>query len=265
MAKKNQDEWQEEGTASETWNNQDNPWYRQAMQTAQALLDRPGFSYDPTADPLYRAARDQTVRQGRRAMEDVLGKTASLTGGYASSYAQTQASQAYDDQLTRLASLLPDYYERARAAYDRETADLRDELGTALGLYDKDYQVWLDRQSAIERQNAADAKAAQWEREFAEDHDRWLVDRDQWERRFAEDHDRWAAEFAREAEKWATQQAAAAAKQSSSEQANARSYAYRMAMLALQQGISVSDDLLETAGIDKAYAETIRQYYANRP
>ena len=91
------------------------------------------------------------------------------------------------------------------------------------------------------------------------------MDRDQWERRFAEDHDRWAAEFAREAEKWAAQQAAAAAKQSSSEQANARSYAYRMAMLALQQGISVSDDLLETAGIDKAYAETIRQYYANRP
>ncbi len=253
MAKK-KDEWEEEGTSSESWNNEDNAWYRQATQTAQALLDRPGFSYDPAADPLYKSARDQYVKQGRRAMEDVLGKAASLTGGYASSYAQTQASQAYDDQLTRLANLLPDYYERARAAYDRETAALRDELGTAIGLYDKDYQVWLDRQSAIERQNAADAKAEQWEREFAENHD-------QWERRFAEDHDRWAAEFARDAEKWAAQQAAAASSQSSSEQANARSYAYRMAMLALQQGLSVSDTLLETAGIDKNYAETIRRYY----
>ena len=143
MAKKNQDEWQEEGTASEIWNNQDNAWYRQAMQTAQALLDRPGFSYDPTADPLYRAARDQTVRQGRRAMEDVLGKTASLTGGYASSYAQTQASQAYDDQLTRLASLLPDYYERARAAYDRVRQgvfDLDQLRGLELPRFDRQFR-----------------------------------------------------------------------------------------------------------------------------
>ncbi len=243
MARKKQDEWLSEADASETWNNEDNVWYQKAAQTAQTLLDRPGFSYDPERDPLYRSAREQYVRQGRQAMEDVLGRTASLSGGYASSYAQTQAAQAYDDRLTRLTELLPDYYERARAAYDRETESLRDELGTAIGLYDKDYQLWLDKQSARERQTAADLKAEQWEREFAEDHDRW------------------AAEFAQEAEKWTAQQAASAASQSRSEQTNARSYAYRMAMLALQQGLSVSDALLETAGIDKAYAETIRKYY----
>lgn len=255
MARKHDDEeWQEEGTSSETWSNEDNAWYQQAQQAAQALLNRPGFSYDPSADPLYRSAKDQYLRQGRRAMEDVLGKAASLTGGYASSYAQTQASQAYDDQLTRLAELLPDYYERARSAYDRETSDLHDELGTAIGLYDKDYQAWLDRQSARERQEASERSAEQWEREF-EEH------RDQWEREFAEDHDRWAAEFEQELERWAQQQAASAASQSASEQASARSYAYRMAMLALQNGLNVSDALLETAGIDRAYAETIRQYY----
>ena len=278
MARKNQDEeWLTENPdAEETWNSADNAWYQQAQQTAQALLNRPGFSYDPAADPLYRSAKDQYLRQGRKAMEDVLGRTASLSGGYASSYAQTQASQAYDDQLTRLAALLPDYYERARAAYDRETADLRDELGTAIGLYDKDYQDWLDRQSARERQEEAERRAEQWEREFerdqdhweqefSEDHDRWTTSLDQWERRFAEDHDRWAAEFARETEQWAAQQAANAEHQSQSERASARSYAYRMAMLALQQGLDVSDALLETAGIDRAYAETIRQYYANRP
>ena len=276
MARKKQDEWLSEADASETWNNEDNVWYQKAAQTAQTLLDRPGFSYDPERDPLYRSAREQYVRQGRQAMEDVLGRTASLSGGYASSYAQTQAAQAYDDRLTRLTELLPDYYERARAAYDRETESLRDELGTAIGLYDKDYQVWLDRQSARERQAEAERRAEQWEREFerdqdhweqefSEDHDRWTTSLDQWERRFAEDHDRWAAEFARETEQWAAQQAANAEHQSQSERASARSYAYRMAMLALQQGLDVSDALLETAGIDRAYAETIRQYYANRP
>ena len=238
---KKKDEWTEE-----SWQAEDNAWYQKARQTAEALLDRPDFRYDPDADPLYRAARDQYARQGRRAMEDTLGRTAALSGGYASSYAQSQASRAYGEQLDRLAALLPDYYDRARSAYDKETGALRDALGTAIGLYDKDYQVWLDRQSARERRVAAETK------------------QDQWEREFAEDHQRWTAEFDREAEQLAAQQAAAAAGQARSDAANERSYAYRMAMLALQQGLRVSDTLLQTAGIDKAYAETIRRYYASQ-
>lgn len=230
---------------TEEWSAEDNAWYQQAKQNAEALLNRPAFRYDPDADPLYQSARQQYVRLGKQAMEDTLGRTAALSGGYASSYAQTQAAQAYDAQLTRLAELLPDYYEKARSAYDKETGTLEDALGAALGLYDKDYQLWLDRQSAQERQAAADLK------------------NDQWERSFAEDHDRWEAEFAQEAEKWAAQQAASAASQARSDQNTNRSYAYRMAMLALQQGLSVSDALLEAAGIDKAYAETIRRYYYN--
>ena len=239
MAKK-QDEWNEE-----EWNAEDNAWYQKARQTAEALLDRSPVSYDPGADPLYQNARDQYVRLGRQAMEDTLGKAAALSGGYASSYAQTQGQRAYDQRLDRLAELLPDYYDRARSAYDQETGALQDALGTALGLYDKDYQAWLDRQSARERAAAAETK------------------NDQWEREFAEDHDRWTAELAQEAAHWAAQQAASAASQAHSDQNTNRSYAYRMAMLALQQGLSVSDELLAAAGIDKAYAETIRRYYYN--
>ena len=37
-----------------------------------------------------------------------------------------------------------------------------------------------------------------------------------------------------------------------------------MAMLALQQGLAVSDALLEEAGIDKTYAERLRRYFAAR-
>ena len=239
MAKK-QDEYD-----IEEWSAEDNAWYQKARQTAEALLDRSPFSYDPGADPLYQNARDRYVRLGKQAMEDTLGQAAALSGGYASSYAQTQGQRAYDQRLDRLAELLPDYYDRARGAYDKETGALRDALGTALGLYDKDYQAWLDRQSARERAAAAETK------------------NDQWEREFAEDHDRWTAELAQEAEHWAAQQAASAASQAHSDQNTNRSYAYRMAMLALQQGLSVSDELLAAAGIDKDYAETIRRYYYN--
>ena len=251
MAKK-KDEWTEE-----EWSAEDNAWYQQARQSAEALLDRPAFSYDPEADPLYRAAREQYTRQGRRAMEDSMGRAAALSGGYASSYAQLRGDQAYDERLSRLAELLPDYYEKARSAYDKETGRLRDALGAALGLYDKDYQLWLDRQSARERQAAAEAKQEQWEQEFIEDHSRW-------ETEFNEDHSRWSEEQLREAERWAAQQAAAQDKQDRSDQASARSYAYKMAMLALQHGLRVSDALLQSADIDKAYAETIRRYYASQ-
>ena len=261
MAKKN-DEYE-----NEEWSAEDNAWYQKARQTAEALLDRPAFAYDPSDDPLYQAARNQYLRLGKQAMEDTVGQAAALSGGYASSYAQTQGTRAYEAQLSRLSELLPDYYDRARSAYEKETGTLRDALSTALGLYDKDYQVWLDRQSARQRQAETDARNDQWERSFARDQDQWersfARDQDQWERDFAEDHERWAAEFAQEAEKWNAQQAASAASQAHSDQATERSYAYRMAMLALQQGLKVSDALLAAAGIDKAYAETIRRYYYN--
>lgn len=255
MATKKEEEQLQTGAAEE-WRNEDNLWYQKARQTAEALLDRPAFTYDPNTDPLYQAARTQYVRQGKQAMEDTMGRAAALSGGYASSYAQTLGTQAYQAQLARLTELLPDYYDRARAAYDRETDAIQDTLGTALGLYDKDYQAWLDRQAALERKAAADVKQDQWEREFAED-------KLQWERKFADDRSRWEAEYARELEKWAAQQEAAAASQARSDRSTERSYAYRMAMVALQQGLSVSDALLKAAGIDKTYAETIRRYYYN--
>lgn len=230
----------------EEWEQEENRWYRAAEEAARALAERPAFSYDPGADPLYRAARDQALVQGRRAMEDTLGRAAGLTGGYASSYAQTQGTQAYDRQLEKLTQLLPDYYDRARAAFDRETGALRDSLDAALGFYDKDYAAWLARQAAAERAENAAVKQDQWEREQAESHERWI------------------RELEADMERWNAQHESDAAKAQASARETDRSYAYRMAMLALQQGLPVSDALLETAGISKDYAETIRRYYAGQ-
>ena len=285
----------------EAWKNEENKWYQQAVETAQALKERPAFSYAPERDPLYQAAKQTAVEQGRRAMEDTLGKTAGLSGGYASSYAQSVGTQAYDRQISKLRELLPDYYDRARANYDRKTDALHDTLSTALGLYDKDYQSWLDRQSALEREAEtaesrrrwdieADRKQNQWEAETAESRRRWDIEagrkQSQWEaetaeskRRwdaetnekqlqwlseFAEGHDRWTAEYQQAERKLAADQAKNAASRADSEAEKERSYAYRMAILALQQGVSVSDALLKAAGIDKAYAESLRRYYAYR-
>ena len=296
----------------EAWKNEENKWYQQAVETAQALKERPAFSYAPERDPLYQAAKQTAVEQGRRAMEDTLGKTAGLSGGYASSYAQSVGTQAYDRQISKLRELLPDYYDRARANYDRKTDALQDTLSTALGLYDKDYQSWLDRQSALEREAEAaeskrrwdieaERKQSQWEAETAESRRRWDIEADrkqnqweaeaaeskrrweaetaeskrrwdaetnekqlQWLSEFAEGHDRWTAEYQQAERKLAADQAKNAASRAASVAEKERSYAYRMAILALQQGVSVSDALLKAAGIDRAYAESLRRYYAYR-
>lgn len=254
---------------TDPWKMEENEWYRQAQEAANALRERPAFSYAPAQDPLYQAAKDQILQQGRRAMEDTVGKTAGLSGGYASSYAQSLGTQAYDRQLTRLAELLPDYYAQARSAYDKQTAQLQDALGNALGLYDKAYQAWLQQQDAQTRQEEAAAQQAKWDREFEENHARWAAEYEQNERKLEAQKakDQLDAELALqrltaqqrdeelEAQRQAEQRAGSAAEKE-------RSYAYQMAMLALQQGLSVSDALLRTAGIDKAYAESIRRYYA---
>ena len=232
----------------EEWKQEENRWYQAAEEAAKSLRERPDFSYAPQQDPLYQATKEQSLSAGRRAMEDTMGKAAGLTGGYASSYAQSLGTQAYDRQLTRLQELLPDYYALARNSYDRKTQALQDELSTALGLYDKDYQAWLEKQQAA-------AKSDQWEREFQESHKRWAAEYDLNKQKFAAQEEENQRQAAFDEKKLAASQASSAAEKE-------RSYAYRMAMQALQQGLSVSDSLLKTAGIDKSYAETIRRYYA---
>ena len=228
-----------------------NHWYRTAQDLAEKLKNRPAFSYDPQTDPFYQGARSQYLRQGQRAMADTLGRAAGLTGGFASSYAQAVGQQAYQAQLAELTGLLPGFYDRARAAYEGENAELIKALNQAVGLYDEAYQAYLNNRSGARADREADRK----DQEQALSSAHWDAD-------FAEDLRRWELEFAQRQQEWADKQQSSQTSAEAAAAKNDRSYAYRMAMLALQQGLKVSDALLQTAGIDPAYAETIRRYYA---
>ena len=63
----------------------------------QALYDqiagREAFDYDPEEDESYQRYARLYAARGAAAMEDTLGKAAALTGGYASSYAQSAGSR----------------------------------------------------------------------------------------------------------------------------------------------------------------------------
>ena len=118
----------------------------------EKILNREKFSYNLNGDALYRQYKDQAIRNGRLAMQDTLGQTAAMTGGYGSSYGQTAAQQAYRRQMSDLGDKASALYDKARAEYDRQ------------GDADKEhYDLLLQRENSS--QNQYKQNLAAWQAE----------------------------------------------------------------------------------------------------
>ena len=119
----------------------------------RAITGRQQFRYRADSDPLYRAAADRYVQNGRMAMRDTMGQAAALTGGYGSSYAQAAGQQRYDEYLRSLSEALPQYNSMAWQQYQAEGEALQNAYDLA----------WQRRESAYRRDRdaAADAAAAE--------------------------------------------------------------------------------------------------------
>ena len=124
----------------------------QALSQKQA--DRGSFTYDPAADPLYHQYKDQYTQQGSLAMLDAMGKAASLTGGYGSSYGQALGQQSYQSYLQKLGDVMPALYGNALDRYNAQTdamASQYDQLLQQAELaYDDYQQQQKSGQSAVE-------------------------------------------------------------------------------------------------------------------
>jgi len=107
------------------------------------------FSYNPSADPLYRSYADSYARRGRMAMRDTMGQAAALTGGYGSSYAQRVGQQQYNEYLSSLSDVLPELYDMAYTRYQSETDSLQ-------SAYDMN---WQRREDEYKRGRDANADA----------------------------------------------------------------------------------------------------------
>ena len=135
----------------------------------QELLDTPEFTFDLNADALYQQYRNSYMRQGREAAGDAFGKAASLTGGYANSYAQTVAAQTYDDYMLALQDKGMQIYENA---YDRYT----DENERKAALYksvkereETQYERQKDEENTAYNRQQAEEKLAYDRLQDAED------------------------------------------------------------------------------------------------
>ena len=127
-----------------------------------AITGRPSFSYDPSADPMYRAYAESYRRRGQLAMRDAMGQASALTGGYGSSYAQSVGQQEYDGYLQSLGEVMPELYGMALERYNAEG----DALKTAWELASERAEVKRgSEREAAEREAAAQKSAETARRE----------------------------------------------------------------------------------------------------
>lgn len=132
------------------------------------------FSYDAASDPLYQSYRKQYLREGERAAENALAKSAAATLGVPGSYAVTAASQAQDYYASKLSDKLPELYQ---AAYERYGEDFTRKLKALTALesdraaeqsaYDSAFKQLAELYDAAQKNDAAREKAAAEERETA--------------------------------------------------------------------------------------------------
>ncbi len=134
------------------------------------IAGREAFSYDPEEDEAYRRYAKLYAAKGAAAMEDTLGKAASLTGGYGSSYAQSAGQQAYNGYLQELAALVPELRQAALAEYRQEGQALADQYSMLSQREKNDYARYQNERADWQKLLAA----AQDEYESADSGDRKL-------------------------------------------------------------------------------------------
>lgn len=105
-------------------------WEQQGKldEMTQAWMDREDFTYDQSRDPFWQNYKEQYGALGKMAMEDTMGKAATMTGGYGNSYAQTVGQQAYNDYMRQLNAMLPETYGMARDSYDAKGDKILSEI-----------------------------------------------------------------------------------------------------------------------------------------
>ena len=168
------------------------PYGAQLDDLLGRIRGREPFSYDLNADLLYRQYRDQYMNLGRRAMDDTMGRSAALTGGYGSSYSQSAGQQAYDGYLQQLNDKVPELYALALERYNAEGDALNEEYSRLRGLEDDAYGRWRDAMGDYESALAAAQRRYEEERDF--DYGRWSDEWKYWQGRSDDEYAQWKQE-----------------------------------------------------------------------
>ena len=121
--------------------------YSEALKNIANTIANRRFTYNPTTDPMYRAVKDLYIRYGKQASKDTLGQASDLTGGYASSYGQNIATQAYQNWLSKLQEQLPTFKSGALDTYNTEGDRLSAQYSMTKDASDDAYRRYTDKVS----------------------------------------------------------------------------------------------------------------------
>ena len=121
-----------------------NQWQGLIDEATRSIMNREGFSYDHTQDPLYQQLEQSYTQKGKQAMEDTLGIVSQRTGGLASSYATQAGQQAYQGYMGELADRIPELQRLAYEMYMDEGDRMMDRLSLLQGMEEQDYGRFLD-------------------------------------------------------------------------------------------------------------------------
>ena len=132
---------------------------RQIASLYDQIMNRPAFTYDVNKDPLFQQYRNQYTVQGQRAMQDVMGEAAALTGGYGNSWGNTAGYQAYQYYLQLLNDRIPELEQRAFDKYQYAGEELRRNMDMTNNLDSIDYGRYRDTVADWQASVAAAASA----------------------------------------------------------------------------------------------------------
>ena len=135
-----------------------NSYERDISRLIEKLLNTKSFSYNPYDDDLYEFYRQQYIREGDRAMEDLLGELSVSTGGVASSYAVSAAAQARENYNRKLTDKIPELYEDAYERYIDGIEKDESTLKLLQALSDGEYDRYLDSIELYNKERELDYK-----------------------------------------------------------------------------------------------------------
>lgn len=121
-----------------------NPFAGQLSDLYNQIVNRDPFNYDVNEDALYQQYARMYSENGRRAMEDTMGQTASLNGGYGSSYGSTASQQEYDRYMQQLNNVIPELYNQKYNEYQNEGQGMFNQFALLNQMASDDYNKYLD-------------------------------------------------------------------------------------------------------------------------
>ena len=136
------------------------------------------FKYDVESDPLWNSVRSQYQRNAMLGMKDTLGAAANLTGGYASSYAQAAAQQAYQNNIAQMTDIIPELQDKALDRFNANHNMALDNFSALESAYQNELAEWQNNRNYYYNK-VAEMSDDEWAH-YMDNLSAWMADRSYW-------------------------------------------------------------------------------------